>query len=774
MATSQTLTGPLSVAAPSRFRFLFAATIFLSAFLLFQIQLVMGKFLLPWFGGTPGVWTACMLVFQALLLVGYGYSHWLTSRVGAGRQAYVHLAFLLVSLLGLVIAALHWPAPVLPGASWHPDPQRAPEFLIVRLLVAAVGVPFILLATTGPLLQRWYSQLFEGSSPYRLYALSNAGSLLGLLSYPFWFERTFRLPSQAWLWSVAFVCFVAMVSVCSLGVRSIGSKTSNSALNGAVEDEARPPLRRRLMWFALAASASTMLLAITNFICQEVAVVPLLWVLPLAVYLLSFIICFEYPRWYKPGLFHFVFGTAALLLVCFNFTSFKWGVGGVVAGFLFILFACCMLCHGELYRSRPGPKYLTLFYLLVSLGGVAGGVFVSLIAPHSFRWFWELPGAFIACAVLLVIVAFDDPNSWVYRSSIWLRLALLSGAGSVTLFIWSLKGKLWIPGWIVPSLTIALFLLAVWKRPEASAPANALATRSTRFVAVVLLFSCAATLLWQGTLRVRGPLWMERNFFGILSVRNHVEADPSQSGKLLMHGRTVHGLEFDQPSLRRVPTTYYGTNSGIGRLLVSLRGKPVPLRVGVVGLGIGTLATYGRPGDTYRFYEINPQVIRVARGDTGHFSMLQDSAADVSVAQGDARLVLEREGEGGKSNGFDVLVIDAFNGDAIPVHLLTEEAMRVYLQHRSGPDAVLAFHITNMTVDLAPVLAQAADHFRLNAIEIKTESSDGAMARSDWVLLSASPQALAAPELRAASTPLGARRVPMWTDEYSNLFAILK
>jgi len=267
---------------------------------------------------------------------------------------------------------------------------------------------------------------------------------------------------------------------------------------------------------------------------------------------------------------------------------------------------------------------------------------------------------------------------------------------------------------------------------------------------------------------------MERNFFGILSVRNHVEADPSQSGKLLMHGRTVHGLEFDQPSLRRVPTTYYGTNSGIGRLLVSLRGKPVPLRVGVVGLGIGTLATYGRPGDTYRFYEINPQVIRVARGDTGHFSMLQDSAADVSVAQGDARLVLEREGEGGKSNGFDVLVIDAFNGDAIPVHLLTEEAMRVYLQHRSGPDAVLAFHITNMTVDLAPVLAQAADHFRLNAIEIKTESSDGAMARSDWVLLSASPQALAAPELRAASTPLGARRVPMWTDEYSNLFAILK
>ncbi len=690
----------------------FLSAIFLSAFLLFQVQLIIGKLILPWFGGTPGVWTTCLLVFQSLLLVGYTYPH-LTSRLAKRVQRNLHGVLLATAVCSLAIAGWRWRAPLLPGAEWRPTGPASPVLAIVTLLLVSVGLPFFVLATTGPLLQRWHSQAFPDRSPYRLYAVSNAGSLLGLLSYPVLFERVLRLKQQGWLWAGLFAVFAALVGWCAAKWTQAAPAQQASASASGVSS------RTQLLWILLAAAGSTMLLAITNVICQEIAVIAFLWVAPLVVYLISFIICFEHERWYRPGLFHTLFAVAAGLFVTFHFTSLGLRTFGQIGGFLFILFASCMVCHGELYRRRPDPQQLTLFYLHVSIGGALGGLFVAVVAPHLFRGFWELPIGFSLCAALLVGTVIWNPASWANRAP-----RVLSSVARIAM--------------------------------------------------ITALLAMAAVLWQQAQLRINRNLWMGRNFYGSVSVRRFLSPDPSEDGFVFMHGRTSHGMQLLARERRDFPTLYYGPDSGIGRLMQDFpRPTGDGLRVALVGLGIGTLAAYGQPGDVLECYEINPLVADIAEGQGGYFSMLRDSRAKISVVLGDGRLSLERQAQAGRLQAFDLMVFDTFNSDTIPVHILTKEAMETYLRHLHGPDSVIAFHISS-PVDLAPVLGAVSDHFHLYAVQIQRPDEGQILRASRWVLVSRSPAVLRLPRISEVASSLPPARVPLWTDDYSNLLPLVR
>lgn len=696
---------PQAAASPLRLAsWLCGATIFLSAFLLFLVQPVLGKIVLPWFGGSAGVWAACLVYFQTSLLAGYAYAHCLRRWVPPRQQFLVHVALLAVSLLFL---------PILPSVAWRHSGTADPALRIIGLLASTIGLPCLLISSTSPLVQAWFADLKPGASAYRLYALSNLGSMLGLLSFPLWVEPHLRSTVQAREWSIGYGVFAGICALTAwYGFRHrSASPSAGLEADSAVEE----PVGRGtwLLWMALAACGSGLLLAVTNHLSQNVAPIPLLWVLPLCLYLLSFVLCFDAERIYQryiwiPLMLAGLGGMAYVKYANDGNPKVRLAVPVFLAG----LFVCCMVCHGELVRRKPHVSRLTGFYLMVSAGGVLGGSFVALMAPHIFRTYAELPVLMVVCATLTAIV-------------IWKPARALHAA-----FTWTFR---------------------------------------------VGLVACAVALCgylgWQQSKGGKDDRVQVRNFYGALHVYDETldggKDEPEQPARVLIHGTIEHGAQMLTPADRDEPTSYYIRTSGVGLAQEFLHHR-VHMRVGVIGLGAGVIASYCRPEDVYRYYEINPLVEPIARTQ---FTFLNDCGGDLKVNLGDARLTLESQ----EPQNFDLLAVDAFSGDAIPVHLLTREAVIEYFRHIKV-DGILAVHVSNRYLDLLPIVAGIAEDLHKRAIVVDDDGSEGKdPAANTWVLLSSTPsvfddQAFNADWVSPAKLD---PKIKPWTDDYSNLLQVM-
>jgi hypothetical protein len=639
---------------------------------------------LPRFGGSVAVWATCLVFFQAALLLGYAFAHRLVQRDHSLPWRRVHVALLLASL-GLL--------PIAPVTPWPGAEGAGPALQILGLLLLTIGLPFTLLAMTSPLLQAW--RRGESRNPYRLFALSNGASLAALLAYPWLVEPWLSTTAQARVWSAAYAAYV--LALCTVSLRRPALVQGARAAQAPV---AGPGARRMLGWFTLAALGSGLLVALTNHLTQNIPSFPMMWVLPLVIYLLSFTLSFDADRWAAPR----VWRTAALLALaamCLLLLQERriGNLGWQIAGFLLALFALCMYCHGELARSRPAAAQLTHFYLAVSAGGVAGGALVALAAPALLRGYFEVEIGLVLLAAALL-----------WRS---------------------------------------------WRQGRWWAAAAALA-----------LLGSVATMVVRVNDAMSEVVAIGRNFYGVLRVREYGRDNPNAHERVLVHGSILHGQQFLAPQFVRRPTSYYAPRSGIGRLLGALDDRPID--VGAVGLGVGTIAAYGKAGDRYRFYEIDEAIVAAARR---HFSFVADSPAEVSVALGDGRLLLQQEA----AARFDVLVVDAFSGDSIPVHLLTREAVALYRQ-RLKPGGVIALHISNSHLALAPVVADIAGELGLQTAFISDPGVDGdpSTAVSDWVLLAEDRAVLDLPPIQEATTPLPRREgMRTWSDDYSNILQVL-
>lgn len=723
----------------SRFAWWSAATIFLGAFLLFQVQPIISKMILPWFGGGPAVWTTCMLFFQVLLLGGYAYSHYLISSRNLKRQTIIHVVLLIVAAVTL---------PITPDASWKPLDGTQPTIRILSLLLANVGLPYFILSSTGPLVQAWYARVYRDRSPYRLYALSNIGSLGALLTYPFIVEPALAIDGQGWLWSA---CFIAYAVLCA--TLAVAAGKHQPPAEPVADDASKPnfpsvavPLpEHQLAWVLLPALASVMLLAITNHVCQDVAVVPFFWVVPLSLYLISFIICFDREAWYLRRSFAIV-TVAALFFLClvmmgsevdaqlkslwqsvgwsesgpeFKFDDVMSDIVAEAAIYLSVMFLVCMVCHGELVRCKPATRHLTRFYLMVSAGGALGGLFVALICPVVFRNFIEMAIALVFSFLLAIGVLAD---------SFWTTRVLDNTMKKCSAF----------------AVVFGLLLIVVRAQFEEFTNDYILVTR---------------------------------NFYGVLSVDEDEKEDEYFHIHELMNGRILHGSQFLHDARRRMATTYYNEESGVG-IAITRFPKLGPKRVATVGLGTGTIASYAEHGDYYCYYEINPNVVTIATDDN-YFTYLSDAerrGAKVRIELGDARISMERQ----EPQAYDIIALDAFSGDAIPAHLLTKESFDEYLRHL-GDGGIIAVHVSNRHLDLTPVVGGLAEHFDLPMIRIEWVREDGidyvGEASSDWLLLTKNLDFQRDGLIVEKGRPVKPRdyqQIPLWTDQFSNLFQILE
>lgn len=747
----------------------FALSIFTGAFLLFQVQPLIGKYILPWFGGSPGVWTTCMLFFQTVLLAGYAYAHVTTRWLTPQRQALLHLA-----LLVLAVALL----PIAPSESWKPVEGGDPTWRILLLLSATLGLPYFVLSSTGPLMQRWFSLTRPGRSPYRLYALSNIGSLLALVSYPFVFEPALSRQQQASLWAIGLCLFAAVCAWCAFLVRQTRGADREPMPEGEEQTvEAPPRLFDRFLWLALPATASVLLLATTNKLCQDVAVIPFLWVLPLALYLLTFIVCFDHARWYRRDVFGGLFALGAAVVVYLFYADHSAPLVLQVSGYASTLFFACMICHGEVYRLKPAVKNLTGYYLMIAAGGASGGFLVAVVAPLVFSRYVELQIGLCVLTYLFGVIVLRDES----RRAAWGVAAGVVAAGVLVPLLsasfWKLYfgemleafgtyyGEHWKEAGLVAVVTLLCFgdvrrgLQRAWQ---------------PRMGGYIMFLTLGLGLLFVVQLHQtsRQVVSASRNFYGMLKVVQYNADDPRIHYYSLVHGGITHGLQFTDPIMATLPTTYYGETSGVGRALRQLW-RAEGRRVGLVGLGTGSLAAYGEEDDYFRIYEINPEVERLARS---RFTYLENAEAEVEVVMGDARVSMERELAEGNGQRFDLLALDAFSSDAIPVHLLTKEAFDVYLGHLE-PDGVIAVHISNRYLDLHPVVETLARHFGLETVYIADDSEDEWWNyRTSWMLLSRNREFLELPEIGdVASAPDDPDRTSrLWTDDYASLFDVLK
>jgi hypothetical protein len=805
----------------------FAFTIFISAFLLFQVQPLISKFILPWFGGSPAVWTTCMLFFQSLLFAGYAYAHFSVKWLAPSRQALVHVV-LLVAALGVALPS------IAPSAYWKPSDSDYPTWRIMALLTMNVGLPYFMLSSTGPLMQAWFARSFPGRSPYRLYALSNVGSLLALISYPFLVEPALDSYRQSSSWSWGFAAFVVLCGFVAIYMWNLGKSKANGEqpahgdkAPATAGPAARPAWYHPLLWIVLPAFASMMFLATTNHVCLDVSPSPFLWVVPLSLYLLSFIIAFDHERWYvRPffaiaGLLFLYLAPATpdfktkfgdekspTVVTLLNSTkmALEWWhngsqtdddqnaaatpagktkvappkpykfepevdyLGEIVIHFT-ALFCVCMICHGELVRIRPAPRYLTSFYLMISAGGALGGLFVSLVAPRVFNTYYEwnlgIFGGVILTAVTFLLSTgifqhFDDVAGPSTAQHGW------------SLVRWLVMLLAFAVPWLVLSGVAWSDLAKMLKPAEDDANEDA----DTRDIVIA----------------------RARNFYGAVRIEErHVKDEQTKQmvpqSRTLYNGRIIHGLQYlDEDEM--LPTTYYSRDSGVGRAIGFFRGSSPAMRVGAVGLGTGTLAAYcTEPGYYFRFYEINPRVEQLSNE---FFTYRKNAKGKVDVVLGDARLSLEREAEEG-SQHFDVLVLDAFAGDAIPTHLLTREAMEIYLKHVDIGHGVIAVHISNRYLDLVPVVRGLTEAFKLGSIRIHTSGEGHGAYSSEWICVTNNPDFLNTyrgddeydgkswpsfmfyadreetnSDAHAAfETVRSWPRSILWTDSHSNLFDIL-
>lgn len=685
--------------APTLSRLIFAGTIFSSAALLFLVQPLIAKQILPWFGGSAAVWSTCMVFFQVLLLGGYAYSDWISRNLAPRAQVLLHTGLLAVSLVFL---------PIVASPYWKPSGNEDPTVWILGLLAATIGLPYFLLSTTGPLVQSWVARSLMSAQVYRYFSLSNLASLVALVSYPFVIEPHARLLDQAKVWSAAYAAFVVLCSASAYYFLRHAQAVPDVKPAGTQEEvaSAKPARSDYFLWLALSAMGSWLLLAITNHITQNVAAIPFLWLLPLTIYLFTFVLCFESDRWYRRRIW--LAPAAALLLLCaYGLQDSLIGLNIRVAIPVYALglFVLCMFLHGELAQRRPGPRFLTRYYLMLSLGGAIGGILVGLVAPRVLPAYYELGIGLVLTALLAGVVL---------ARRRWKLLGTLASACACAWFLWA-----------------------------------------------------------QIEDDVAGTRRLERNFYGTLLTTDVKREDPRDSVRQLYHGSVKHGEQYLATERRMEPTTYYGPTAGIGLAIAQAQAQMQAQapgegrRIGLIGLGAGVLAAYGRPGDAYRFYEINPAVLKLAEAE---FSFMRDSRAKIDTVLGDARLALEREAP----QGFHVLAVDAFSGDSVPVHLITVEALRVYLRHMH-PDGIIAFHLTNRFLWLPPVVQRLAAELGVSSVLIHDAAEDSDLRATDWVLVAKNPAVLNAASLRSAASPV--RPIPglsTWSDDFNNLFEVLK
>lgn len=718
--------------------FLYCLSIFLGAFLLFLVQPMMAQFILPWFGGSSLVWTSCMLFFQSGLVLGYAYSHQLTQRLSPFNQWLLHLIVLSAAILFL---------PIRPGLDWKPEDGLYPNWRVLGLLAGTIGIPYIVLSTTGPLIQRWQSLSHPNYSPYRLFALSNLGSLLALVGFPFLIESYLTLDQQSWYWSGGLVAYALLVGVCgyrfqrlALANGSSSAVTAENVIAKETHDTTKPAGASLgpwvvVLWLLLPMLASVQLLATTSFLTQEVGAHPFLWILPLALYLISFIVCFEYERLYvRPVFFVALCGSA--LFACYVLDK---GLHEIfrsqILAYSSVLFSAAMICHGELARLKPDPSRLTAFYLCISVGGAAGGLLVALIAPFVFNDYYE----FHLSLILIVVFTLPLVLVEVYRE-------LFSKTRSV--------GKL-VGSW----LTLITGIVA----------AGGVATAAIK----MYRDSTGETVVGQ-----------YRNEYGVLKVEDR----PGK--RSLSHGKTMHGYQVTDPAWQHRPTSYYSPGSGLGLVMRFLQGElggapealegadappAAPLRIAAIGLGTGTVVTWGREMDTVRFFEIDPKVVAVAKN---HFTYLSQAKAKNDVSLGDARVQLERETENDEPR-YDVLIADAFSSDSIPKHLLTIEALQVYLS-RIKPDGFLAIHVSNRFIELAPLLERQAKDLGIHAMYIsyapdRDDPAQKYQDHSSWVVLTENEWFRANPVVQSAEWNFPKQDTNIrWTDDFSPLLPLLR
>lgn len=738
--------------SPSPRRWLFVLTILVGSFLLFQVQPMVARMVLPKLGGAPAVWNSAMLVYQALLLGGYAYAHWL-GRFAVRRQAIIHVALFLVAALWLPIGIAQI-APPGPGqeALWVP-----------LLLLASIGPVFFVVSAQAPLMQRWFAADARAGDPYYLYAASNLGSFAGLISYPALVEPALPLAAQSWGWTAGYALLVILVAA-TAAARWHGRAEAHEA--GAATTEPRPTMRRQLHWLLIAAVPSGLMLSTTTHLTTDIVAMPLLWVLPLGLYLLSFVIAFSTMDRLTEII---TFIAPAVLLAVGGLALLSSGGGSMMVALasLAMLFVVATALHGYLYHLRPATQHLTLFYLVMSAGGVLGGLFAALFAPLLFDWVYEHPLLILAAAALLPLPALLPWNQWLRLSVPRARIAAAVLVAIAAVASWQM-----VRGWggVLEGSTaawgIALFVIG-------------LLVIGWRWAFVTVLALLMIGVGGWDTVQESFTDARVRSYFGVYTVTDY----PAQGQRRLAHGTTLHGLQRTDPAHRREPTTYYGPKSGVGLTLGKADALAGPrASIGIVGLGAGTLACYRRPGQQWTIFEIDPVMVDIAR-DPAKFTFLSDCAGDTPIVIGDARLKIAEQ----PAARFDILVIDAFSSDAIPLHLLTSEAIGIY-KRALKPDGILLIHISNRFFGLEPVLAEEARArvwtaaIRLDPGPADDDLSD--LTGSNWVALTATPQRMQQltggirPRGAAASdgawVPLNARAgFERWTDDYASTLPVL-
>jgi len=710
-----------------------ALNIFVGAFLLFQLQPIIARYILPWFGGSPAVWTSAMLFFQLMLLLGYAYTHWLVRCLTLKKQIILHTALLALAMLTL---------PITPTAALRPEGGAEPIRQIIWLLLVSVGLPYLMLSATTPLMQAWLARLKPHQEPYGHYALSNAGSILGLLMYPFVLEPLLGVQQQTYFWSAGFIIFCTCTAWVShliyrwakaaKGDGHFRENTAQAAIGQTAHQRAHKAAksssgphqasntRKQIVaWFILSMIGVIILLAATNQLCKDVAVIPLLWILPLALYLGSFIVSFGFPLAYHRALWlpllALTIGAVAYLLNQ-DYAQTEINLYTQILIYTLAVLASCTVCHGELYRLRPNAERLTLFYLTLSLGGAAGGLFVNLIAPLLFPGYWEFHLSLLLCLLIGGYFYIKDPK---ISTSGFSRLAIATA-------------------W-------ALYVIII----------------SVYFYNHIQVQREAA-------------IYAKRNFYGVLRVYEQFPNTPKHIRELY-HGRISHGGQLMQPALQKRPITYYGNRSGADvaiaqqRQLKLLLDQPATLRIGVIGQGVSTIAAHGLQGDFIRFYEIDPDVSDIANN---YFSYLKHTPAEIDITHGDARISLEKAREANQHHNYDILIVDAFSGDGIPIHLLTREALGLY-RHHLAPEGVIAIHISNLHFDLRPVVFGLSKDANMQAIWIEHWGKGPGEKSNDWVLVTASGRVNTQLSDKGEPWPAEDFEPILWTDNYANLFAAL-
>ena len=805
---SQTKLEPAPLSLP-----FFAVTIFMGAFLLFFVQPLIGKYILPWFGGAPNVWTTCLLFFQSLLLVGYAYAHLVNRFLPLRKQVIVHGVLLLLATITL---------PITPSESLKPTGNELPTVQILLVLTQSIGLPYLVLSATSPLVQAWFAKANPGRSPYRLYALSNVGSLLALLGFPFLVEPWMTRTAQINWWSLGMVFYVLVCGYLAWSLRSVPNLDKDEAKKEKArlgENESR--LRRLAIlgfWLALPACGTAILMGTTNKLCQDMAVVPFLWMLPLALYLVTFIISFHGSRWYIREVYIplLVLLWAGVLWVMFKGVVVH--IIGQILVFCGALFLSCMICHGELYRLRPEPARLTMYYLTISAGGALGGLFVALLAPMLFHGYWEYHISLWAVGLLVLMVQGLNPEDLTAVK--WRGLSLLrSYSGSLA--ICSKYFKIIISSTLIAQvLTVLVSLWAMEKMVDftigvnisewlkisdlpgeqwirllliavaVTLPLNCIFWFSTKhqedwglrcagylLVLVPALGILGVGLTIQGIKTQQDAVHLDRNFYGTLMITRYFD-DSDEPYLALWSGRITHGIQYEALEICNRTTTYYTPESGVGLSMQHTQADRK--RVGVIGLGVGTVAGYAQAGESYRFYDINPQVVNLSSEEQSQFTFLIDAqirGAEVEIVLGDARLSMEQELNKGDKQNFDLLVLDAFSSDSIPVHLLTKESMGLYREH-THPEGVIAIHVSNKYLDLETVVRRLATE--MNMMMVVVDSDNGESLGEDWIydctwiLLSDNEEFIRQIEGSGyPRTKLSSQEdSPLWTDEYTSIFRI--